>query len=71
MGQRSLYYAMVDGCLYAASQPSLLLKFREVPDTPDAEALAYRPLSAPDRRIWATTSPTLRKCGCAMRRPVS
>lgn len=42
MGQRSIYYAVVDGCLYAASQPSLLLRFREVPDTPDAEALAYR-----------------------------
>lgn len=42
MGQRSLYYAVVDGCLYAASQPSMLLGFREIPDTPDAEALAYR-----------------------------
>lgn len=42
MGQRSLYYAVVDGCLYAASQPSILLGFREVPDTPDPEALAYR-----------------------------
>lgn len=42
MGQRSLYYAIVSGHLYAASQPSLLLSFRDVPDTPDAEALAYR-----------------------------
>jgi asparagine synthase (glutamine-hydrolysing) len=42
MGQRSLYYAVAGGCLYAASQPSLLLGFRDVPDTPDAEALAYR-----------------------------
>lgn len=53
MGQRSLYYAVVDGCLYAASQPSLLLAFRAVPDTPDPEAVAYRLYGlqrlAPDR----------------------
>ncbi len=42
MGQRTLYYAVAGGRLYAASQPSLLLGFRDVPDTPDAEALAYR-----------------------------
>ncbi|WP_372052784.1 asparagine synthase-related protein (plasmid) [Tistrella mobilis] len=42
MGHRALYYAVVDGCLYAASRPGLLLGFPELPDTPDPEALAYR-----------------------------